>query len=62
MASDYTPERVGDRTTATGEKIRVILKTMKKPETILPFKVRDHDGKVLCTILGEAYVRKQGVL
>jgi hypothetical protein len=32
-----------------------------KPDTILLFKVEDHDGRVLCKILGEAFLKK-GVL
>ena len=62
MASDYTLERVGDGTGAVAYKIRVILKSMTKPETILPFKVRGTDGKVICRTLGEAFSRNKGML
>ena len=62
MASDYTPERVGDGPGIGGHKIRVILKSVTKPDTILPFKVRGIDGKVICRTLGEAFSRKKGVL
>jgi hypothetical protein len=48
MASDYTPERFGDGTEAIGDKIRVILKSVWKPNTILPFEVRGPHGEVLC--------------
>ena len=62
MASDYTPERFGDGTKTVGDKIRVILKSVTKPDTILPFKVRGLDGEVICKTEGEAFSRKKGVL
>ena len=62
MASDYTPKRIGNETGATRQQIRVILKSVTKPDTILPFKVRSSDSKVICRILGEAFSRKKGVM
>jgi hypothetical protein len=62
MASDYTPERLGDATSVGGHKIRVILKSVTKPETILPFEVQDQYGRVVCRTLGEVFLKKKGVL
>jgi hypothetical protein len=39
MASDYTPERVGGAARAGGHQIQVILKSVTKPDTVLPFKI-----------------------
>jgi hypothetical protein len=38
------------------------LKLVTKPKTVLPFEVRDHGGKVVCRTLGEAFMKKKGVL
>jgi hypothetical protein len=62
MASDYTPEWLEDATSAGGHKIRVILKSVTKPETILPFEVQDQYGRVVCRTLGEVFLKKKGVL
>ena len=62
MALDYSPERTGNGRGAAGEQIRVILKLVTKPDTILPFKVRSSDGKVICRTLGEAFSKKKGVM
>jgi hypothetical protein len=61
-ASDYTPERIGDGTKIADKKIRVVLKSVTKPGTILPFKILDQNGTVLCTTLEEAFSRKKRVL
>jgi hypothetical protein len=62
MVSDYTPERVGDATSKAGHKIRVILKSISKLNTILSFTVEDHDNGVLCRTLGKAFLKKKGML
>jgi hypothetical protein len=62
MASDYTPERVPGGMKAEAQKSRVLLKLVTKPKTVLPFEVRDHGGKVVCRTLGEAFMKKKGVL
>jgi hypothetical protein len=58
-ASDYTPERIGDGTKIADKKIRVVLKSVTKPGTILPFKILDQNGTVLCATLGEAFFKKE---
>jgi hypothetical protein len=62
MAFDYTPERVGSGGRPGAHQIRVILKSVTKPETVLPFQVRDHEGRVVCKTLGEAFLKNKGVL
>jgi hypothetical protein len=61
VASNYTPERRGGGNSPGGEKVRVMLKSVTKPETILPFEVLDVDGTVLCRTLGDAFMKRQGV-
>jgi hypothetical protein len=51
---------IDDGTSATGHKIRVILKSVTKPDTILPFRVEDHDGRVLCRTLGISIFEEEG--
>ena len=62
IASDYTPARLRTSGPGGGEHIRVVLKTVTKPDTELPFKVRDEEGRVLCRTLGEAFKNKRGVI
>ena len=62
MASDYTPERIGSAFREGGHQIRVILKAVTKPDTVLPFKIHDDEGRVVCSTLGEAFVKKKGVI
>ena len=62
MASDYTPERVGCAGSAGGNQIRVILKSVTKPDTVLPFKIRDDQGRVTCRTLGEAFLNNKGII
>ena len=62
MASDYTPERLGSEGSAGGKQIRVILKSVTKPDTLLPFEIRDDQGRVMCKTLGEAFLKNKGVI
>jgi hypothetical protein len=58
-ASDYTLEWIGDGTKIADKKIRVVLRSVTKPGTILPFKILDQNGTVLCATLGEAFFKKE---
>jgi hypothetical protein len=58
VASEYTPERVGDGSIGGGEKVRVALKSVTKRGTNLPFKVLDVDCTVFCTTLGDAFQKR----
>ena len=62
MASDYTPERIGTAGCGRDHQIRVSLKTMTRPDTVLPFKIRDEEGRVMCKTLGEAFMTNKGVI
>ena len=62
MASDYTPERVRSAGSAGDILIRVSLKCVTKPNTVLPFKIRDEEGRVLCRTLGEVFLKKKRVI
>ena len=62
MASDYTPERVSDGPGVGEHKIQVILNSVTKPHTILPFKLCGTDGTLIYRTLGEAFSSKKGIL
>ena len=62
VAADYTAETVGDGTGAVDQKVWVNLKSVTKPDTILPFEVRGADGRVICRTLGEAFSSNKGIL
>ena len=62
MASDYTPQRLWTAGPGGGQQIRVVLKTVMKPDIVLPFKIRDEEGRVMCRTLGEAFMEKKGVI
>ena len=62
MESNYTPERVGGATKARRHQIRVILKSVTKPNTVLPFKIQDDKDRVLCRTLDKVFLKNKGVL
>ena len=61
-ASDYTLEQIGDGTKIANKKIRIVLKSVTKPGTILLFKILDQNDTILCTTLEEAFFRKKAML
>ena len=62
MTSDYTAERLRNAGRGGGNRIRVVLKTVTKPDTVLPFSIEDGEGRVLCRTLEEAYKKNEGVM
>ena len=51
--------RVGD---GTEQMVWVHLKSVYKPDILLPFEVRGADGKVICRTLGEAFSSNKAFL
>ena len=59
MASDSTPQRVESM---GGNLIWLILKSVTKPDTLLPFKIQDDKGRVTCSTLEKAFWKNKGVI
>ena len=58
----YTATIMGTAGQGGGNQIGVLLKSVTKPEIVLPFTIRDDEGRVLCRTLGEAFTKKEEVI